>query len=42
MDNLVFHSKGGEVVFGGTFWNEANPDPAVARVAERLKGKKTK
>lgn len=39
-DNLVFHSQTGKVVYGSTFWNEANPDPTVVKVAERLKGKK--
>jgi hypothetical protein len=38
-DWLVFHSEAGKVVYGATFWNEANPDPAVVKVAERLKGK---
>jgi hypothetical protein len=40
MDHLVFHSERGKVVYGGTFWNEASPDPAVVKVADRLKGKK--
>ena len=39
MDHLVFHSVNGEVVFGGTFWNQANPDPAAVKVADRLKGR---
>lgn len=39
-DHLVFHAVGGEVVFGGTFWNQANPDPAAVLVADRLKGRK--
>ena len=39
MDHLVFHSVNGEVVFGSTFWNQANPDPAAVKVADRLKGK---
>ena len=38
-DFLVFHSEAGKCVYGSTFWNEANPDPAVVKVAERLKGK---
>ena len=38
-DWLVFHSVDGKTLHGGTFWNEANPDPAVVKVAERLKGK---
>lgn len=36
MDHLVFHSEKGKVVFGATFWNEARPDPAAVRVADRL------
>lgn len=40
MDHLVFHSERGKILHGGTFWNEANPDPAAKVVADRLKGKK--
>lgn len=39
MDHLVFHSVNGEVVFGGTFWNQVNPDPAAVKVADRLNGR---
>lgn len=39
-DHLVFHSVRGQVLHGGTFWNEANPDPAASAVADRLKGRK--
>lgn len=37
-DNLVFRSECGKITYGSTFWNEANPDPAVGKVADRLKG----
>jgi hypothetical protein len=40
MDWLVFHSVNGKVIHGSTFWNEAQPDPAAAKIADRLKGKK--
>lgn len=40
MDHLVFHSERGQVTLGSTFWNEANPDPAAVKVADRLKGRK--
>lgn len=38
-DWLVFHSQDGETVYGSTFWNEANPDPKVTKIANRLLGK---
>ncbi len=40
MDHLVYHYKRGQETLGGTFWNEANPDPAAVKVADRLKGRK--
>jgi hypothetical protein len=40
MDNLVFHSINGKVVYGSTFWNEAKPDPTAGKVAKRLTGGK--
>lgn len=39
-DELVFHSLRGKVIFGATFWNEAMPDPAVTKIADKLKGRK--
>ena len=40
MDNLVFHSINGKIVYGSTFWNEAKPDPTAGKVAKRLTGGK--
>jgi len=40
MDHLVFHAVNGRVIYGSTFWNEAQPNPAAVAVADRLKGKK--
>lgn len=40
MDFLVFHAVNGQVRHGSTFWNEAAPDPAAGKVADRLKGRK--
>lgn len=40
MDFLIFHAVNGQVRHGGTFWNEAKPNPAMSKVADRLKGKR--